>query len=163
MEPGTCKSMLERIRAIRLQEIAGDIIDQNLDVLRQYNLDQLMQGKNNIGEMLSPKHSENPWFKKPGAAGRYAAWKHRLNPLAPFDVPDLRITGVYHESISFTRRGDIVAAEASASFAPSIEATFNGTPLGLDEESMEKTWQEVIKSPMLHILADKIGCDVGTE
>lgn len=163
MIPGTIASMLERVRAIKLEAIAGDIIDQDLDVLRKMNLDQLMHGRNNMGEMLSPKHSENPWFKKPGAAGRYAAWKHRLNPLAPFDVPDLRITGVFHESISFTRRGEIVAAEASASFAPNINETFRGTALGLEEENIKKTWQEVIRSPMIHILSEKIGCDVGVE
>lgn len=151
--------MLERIQAIRLESIAGDIIDQNLDKLRDLNLDQLMHGQNNIGEMLAPRHSESTWFKKPGAAARYATWKHNLNPLAPYDIPDLRITGVYHESISFTRRGEIVAAEASASFAPSIKATFN-EPLGLTNENMSVTWEEVIKSPMLRVLAEEIGCEV---
>ena len=159
--PGvTCAEMLRKLESIDLQEEVGGIIDQNLGELKQLNLAQLMQGKNNKGELLAPKHSENPFFKKPGAGLRYAAWKKRLFPETPFDVANLIITGVYHDSISFSRRGDTVSAEAAAPFAPSIEQTFNGTPLGLDSDSKKEFWIDTLKRPLVAALSIKIGCDV---
>lgn len=156
----TAAEMLRRLQAISIEGTVGPIIDQNLERLTLLNLKQLKQGKNNRGELLSPKHSENPFFKTPQAAANYAAWKHRLNPDAPYDVPDLKITGVYWDSISFERRGNTVTADASAPFAGKIAQTFNGTPLGLDDDSHQEAYYNIIRSPMLHSLADQIGCSV---
>ena len=152
--------MLRKLEAIDLQEEVGLILDQNLDKLRELNLAQLMQGKNNKGELLSPKHSDNPYFKTPEAGLRYAAWKQRLFPETPFNIANLKITGVYHESISFSRHGDVVSSDASASFAGSIEQTFNGTPLGLDEDSKQTVRNTIIRIPLVRTLSNKIGCDV---
>jgi hypothetical protein len=156
----TCAEMLRKLEAIDLQEEVGEIIDQNLEELKQLNLAQLMQGKNNQGQLLSPLHSDNPFFKTPEAGLRYAAWKKRLWPETPFNVANLKITGVLHDSLSFSRRGDTVSAQASAPFAPSVEQTFNGTPFGLDDESKKELWVLTIKRPLVMRLAIKIGCDV---
>lgn len=156
----TCAQMLRNIKAVNLRDEAGVIVDRNLAEIKELNIQQLMAGKNNKGEFLSPKHSESPFFKKPGAGLRYAAWKQKLFPETPFDVPNLIIIGTYHDSISFSRSSNTVTAQASASFAASIDRTFNNTPLGLNPESLNKAYTNIIRSPLIHTLAGKIGCGV---
>jgi hypothetical protein len=160
MIPGTCKTMLEKIRAIKLEDVAGSVIDGNLEKLKALNIGQMMKGKNNKGEFFSPTHSDNPFFKSPEAGLAYARFKQRLFPDSPFNIANFRITGYYHETVSFSRRGNVVAAESNASFADKIQSEFKDTTLGLNPESHETAWNDVIKSHMLRILADKIGCDV---
>ena len=157
---GTCAEMLRRIQATNLQDIAGDIIQGKEDAIIQINKDQLMQGLNNKGVLLSPKHSENPWFKKPGAGLRYAEWKKRLFPETPFDVPNLIVIGVYHRSMTAIRNGNVVTFGATADFAPNIDLTFNNTALGLNEDGLNRAWLEIVKPPLLRIVATKIGCSV---
>ena len=158
--PGTPAAMLQRIRQIRLEEEVGDILEQNLEELKQMNIAQMMQGRNNKGELFSPRHSENPFFKTPEKGLAYARWKQRLYPETPFDIANFTIVGYYHGSISFSRNADQLVADASASFAKNIDQEFNNSTLGLNPDSKEKAWEEIIRSPLLHTLADKIGCDV---
>jgi len=156
----TIAEMLRKVRAVNIVDITGDIMEQHTDELAEYNRKQLMQGKNNKDELLSPKHSENPFFKSRESALRYAGWKHRMNPLAPFDVPDLRINGFYHDSISFSRRADTLTADSNAPFAGKIESTFKNTALGLNQESKETVYAEIIRSPLVHEAANRLGVSV---
>lgn len=153
--------MLKRVREVNLTEIAGRIVEENAEKLADINKAQLMKGKNNRGEMLSPKHSENPWFKTKEAALRYASWKHRLYPETPFDVPNLIITGVYHRSISVSRSGDNVDFKASAVFAGNIENTFKGTALGLNDDSMVAVRNDIIQPPLVKEVARELGVTAG--
>lgn len=159
-KPGTPAAMLERIRSIRLEQEVGDILQANTDLLVEFQKKQMMQGKNNKGVLFSPLHSENPWFKKPGAGLRYAGWKARKFPETPFDVPNFIITGYYHGSLSFSVSAGNVVADASASFAKNIDQEFNNSVLGLNDDSKRTVWTDVVREPLVHVLADKIGCDV---
>lgn len=158
-KPGTPRAMLERIRSINLEDVAGDVLEQNLEKLAEINKDQLMQGKNNKGEILRPLHTENPFFKSPESAIRYAKWKQNLFPQTPFNVPNLIITGYYHGTISFSRRAAQITAQSNASFADKIDSTFDQTPLGLNQDSKNIVWEEFLRSGMIQLLAPKIGCD----
>ena len=153
--------MLKRVRAVNLTEIAGRIVEENAEKLAELNKRQLMKGLNNKGELLSPKHSENPWFKTKEAALRYAGWKHRKFPETPFDVPNLIITGVYHNSIFVSRAGDNVNIKASATFAGNIEQTFKGTALGLNDNTMEEVRSDIIRPPLAREVAKELGVTVG--
>lgn len=104
-----------------------------LDALRA----QLKQGKGKDGSNLSPRYSEDPYFKRPGAAARYAAWKHRLNPEAPFDVPDLFITGKTHDAIFGRMRGDAVFVGSAVPWYADVEVKYNYQAFGLNEESKD--------------------------
>ncbi len=160
MKPGTPAAMLSRMRAINLSQIAGDILEDNLDKLKALNQQQMMQGRNNKGELFSPTHTNNPFFKSPESALAYARWKQRLFPETPFNIANFRITGYYHDSISFSRRADVISAESNASFADKIQTEFKDSTLGLNQDSKQEAWSEIIRSPMLHQLANKIGCEV---
>ena len=156
----TPAEMLRRIRAINLVNEVGDIVGQNLDQITALQKKQLMQGKDNKGQLFSPKHSENPFFKTPQAALNYAAWKQKITPETPFDVPNFYINGYYHSSISFAREGQIISAEATASFADKIDQEFNNSVLGLNPDSKSEAWNEIIRGPLVKELAGKIGCSV---
>lgn len=160
MKTGTPAAMLARMKAISMAEIAGNIMEDNLDKLKALNLKQMMQGRNNKGELFTPTHTNNPFFKSPESAMAYARWKQRIWPETPFNVANFKITGYYHESISFSRRADMISAESSASFADKIQSEFKDTTLGLNPDSKQEAWNDIIRSPMLHEMAGKIGCEV---
>ena len=153
--------MLRKLESIKITDLVGDIIDGNSDKVAELNKKQLMAGKNNRGEFLSPKYSEDPWFKKPGAAKRYADWKKRLFPDTPYDVPNLFIIGVYHNSISVKSIGNNARFNASASFASSIAGKYNNTALGLDDDSKGTAYREIVRTPLIKQLAKGIGCKTG--
>jgi len=157
---GTVLAMLERIRGINLAQEVGVIAGENLEEFTTLQKKQMMQGKNNKGELFAPKHSENPFFKTPAAGLRYAKWKQKLFPETPFDVANLIITGYYHDSISFVVATDTITAQSSASFAGNIDNTFQNTALGLDPESKAEVWTEVLRGPLVRTLAEKIGCGI---
>ena len=153
--------MLQRVQKINLEEIAGPIFDKNTEKIKQYNIAQLMQGKNNKGELLSPRHSDNPFFKSRESALRYAGWKKKLYPETPFDIPNLKITGLTHDELSFKRKGSIVMADSAVPWAPNIAKTYSDTAFGLDKNSLNLVFVEVLRAPMGRELARRIGCDWG--
>ncbi len=159
-KPGTPAAMLERIRSIRLEQEVGDILQGRTEELLILQKKQMMQGRNNKGELFAPLHSDNPFFKTPEAGLRYAGWKQKKFPETPFNVPNFIITGYYHGSLSFSVSSGSVVADASASFAKNIDQEFNNSVLGLNDDSKQTVWTEVVREPLVHVLADKIGCDV---
>lgn len=156
----TIAEMLRRVQSIDLVNIAGDIVSQHTDELADLNRKQLMAGKNNKGELLGPKHSENPFFKTPESAMRYAAWKKRITPETPFDIPNLFINGQFHGTISFRREAELLIADSSSPIAGDIESTYNNTALGLDTDSIETVKQDIIRSPLIHIIAETLGVNI---
>ena len=152
--------MERRIARVNLTNIAGDIIDRNVDQVREKNIHQLMMGIGSDGRPLSPKYSEDPWFKKPGAGLRYAAWKKKLFPETPFDTPNLIIVGVYHNSIGVRRSGAVINFNATASFAGSVQAKYGDKQLGLSPYSKKEVWAEIVRSPMIREISSITGIKV---
>ncbi len=156
----TIAEMNRRIESISLQDIAGNIVDANIDQVRDMQIKQLMQGLNRDGMPLSPKYSEDPWFKKPGAGLRYAAWKKRLFPETPFDTPNLIVVGVYHNSISVKRSGDSINWSADASFAGSIDQKYADKALGMNKETKHEVWTDIVRSPMIQEISSITGMKI---
>lgn len=101
------------------------------------NRQQLLRGLDKYGNYLSPKYSEDPYFKSPESARRYAEWKSRIEPHTdkPFDVPNLFITGRYHSTIDVTVKDASIETMASDPNAASIESKFSNDIYGLNPES----------------------------
>lgn len=97
----------DKVSSFDFEKVYGGLIDDKAVDILEMNRDQLMEGKSSEGKDLRPYYSEDPWFKKPGAAIRYAAWKQRItpNPLRKRDVPNLFINGRYHSNFFFKRNG----------------------------------------------------------
>lgn len=88
-------------------KIASDLIIENKYQVLDLNRDQMLMGKNALGEDITPPYSQNTYFKKPGAAKRYAEYKRKIAPnksldsLRDEDTPNLFINGTFHNSLEF--------------------------------------------------------------
>ncbi len=153
----TGQQILERVRSIDVQAMSGAIIDRNGTAVADLNRKQLHKGISTDGKQLSPKYSEDPWFKTREAAARYAAWKKSIFPEMEFDVPNLIITGVFHKSISVKASNKTVTYNASASFANGIQSKYQGKALGLTIESKATVWTDIVKPDLLSQTRDKTG------
>jgi hypothetical protein len=154
---------LERLESIDLIAETGKILEDNTEWIANTNRQQLLAGLNNRGEYLSPKYSEDPWFKKPGAAERYARWKKQLFPDGdrPEDVPNLIIVGVYHNAIEVRVTGQAVQYEDSASFAAAVEAKYQNTVLGLDPDNKKRGYREIVKPELVTVVCSRTGIKPG--
>lgn len=144
-----------RLAAFDIRKETGTIIEDNSGVVLDIQKRQLLSGKDSKGELLQSILTD-PYFITPQAAVKYANWKHKLFPETPYGIANYIITGYYHGSIFISVVGNVVTTDASASFAKSI-AQKNPTALGLNNQSKQTLWSDVIKSPLLRKLQDKIG------
>lgn len=158
---GTIAAFGRKLDKVNLTEIAGDILQRNSEKLKDMNIQQLMQGLDSKGKQLSPKYSEDPYFKSRESAMRYARWKKKLFPDTPFDVPNLIIVGVYHNSIAINRAGDEIQFSASASFAGSVAAKYGNNELGLSPDNKVKTYREIVKEPLVRKICQITGAKMG--
>lgn len=147
---------LRRIQATSLTDIAGNVAERNASALVDLNKHQLNKGINRFGGYLSPKYSEDPWFKSAESAKRYADWKKRLYPEMTYDVPNLIITGYYHGGIAMKRMGSRLNFSNDVSFAASVEAKYKGSQLGLSPASKKTAWG-IIRPAFVRELAKQIG------
>lgn len=132
---------MRRLDLFNLVTVAGDNVQRNEDKIKDLNINQLMAGLNSEGQPLGPKYSEDPYFKTPQAAAKYAAWKHRLFPETPYNRPNLIIIGTYHDSITVRRNANAINFRATASFASSIAAKYGNKELGLSPDSKLQAWR----------------------
>src|SRR5689334_8615887 len=105
----TVAEMARRFQAINLIQEAAEIISQDPGELEALQKRQLLKGLDNQGRPLSPKYTEDPYFKTVEAAIRYAKWKQTItpDPDRPWDVPNLFITGArVHNNIEVEVSGD---------------------------------------------------------
>lgn len=149
----TGAEILRKMQQVDILDMAGTIMEQNSDDVVDLNKKQLRKGLNRFGQQLSPKYSEDPYFKTAASAKRYADWKKRLFPDMTYDVPNLIITGVYHNSISMAKSGNSLRFAASASFSASVAAKYQGSELGLTDESKHTAYTEIVKAPLLREVA----------
>lgn len=115
-----------------LEEIVEDHADDIADLQRE----QMLEGKGVDGQYIRPFYSENPFFKTPGAAERYALWKQKITPNSnrPVDVPNLIVVGVFHKSLSAKVSGGLFEIQTDASFGDKVFDVHKNAQ-GLDEES----------------------------
>jgi hypothetical protein len=156
----TAAAFLRRLESVDLLKLTGEIVDSNTEKIREYNISQLMAGKNNKGQMFLP-YSQDPWFKKPGAAQRYADWKKKQFPETPYDQPNLIVVGTYHNSITVQRLGQAVRFDSATSLGQAIAAKYNNNPLGLTTDSKVLIQRQIVKGPLVRMTAEILGCKIG--
>lgn len=83
-----------------LDDTVIELAIEEKDFIVNSNRGQLWEGKTSKNEDIRPYYSEDPYFKKPGAAERYARWKQKITPSSRgLDVPNLYINGAFYKSI----------------------------------------------------------------
>lgn len=154
----TIGQMMRAWQKINLTEIAKEVITQNASEVGDLNRDQLYRGLDANGNYLSPKYSEDPFFKSRESALRYAQWKKQITPHPdrPLDVPNLFITGRFHYSRSVEIQGNKVTFPSDDPNAGKIKSKFKNID-GLTDESIQK----FRKAPFYPQLVDKISRETG--
>lgn len=124
-----------------ISELAGSVEETKEEML-ELNRMQLLRGLDSEGDYLSPKYSEDPYFKSKESAKRYAEWKKRIEPIKtdrPEDVPNLYIIGVFHSKIGVDVGASEYTFSNSASFSSGVESKFKNI-YGLNPESKSETY-----------------------
>jgi len=153
----TAKMLLDRLSAFSMLNEVHKIIDSNTQNLVILNIQQLMAGKNRLGDYLTPKITDDPFFKTRKQAEAYAAWKKRMYPFTPYNQPNLRINGYLHSTIDAIRVGNVISFDAMAGFTPAIDAKYNNTAFGLSPVHKELIRQHLIIPELRQQLHIKVG------
>ncbi len=141
---------LARLEAISLKAETRAAMAQEQELAIKLNRAQLLRGLSSTGGQLLPKYSEDPYFKTKAAALHYARWKHKINPLAPYDAPTLFINGYTHSHILMTLGDDkaTLYVDGTVEWAAELETKYRGLHLGLNPDSHTK-YRKVI-FPVIH-------------
>lgn len=95
-------------------------MNDNAGVVVNLVREQLYSGRDGSGEYLSPSYDNDPYFQEEGPwqgrAAAYKEWKKRITPpqnglitgisARPDDIPNLFISGTFHNSIKSKDAGD---------------------------------------------------------
>lgn len=131
----TIKGLYRKVQKLDTNKIIDNVLEENIDALNEKNKEQLLAGKNRLGEDISPSYFEDPYFKTPAAAQRYSDWKDKITPNAKRKrgVPNLYIDGTYHRSRKTTISGDTITYSADF-IEQEIELKYGDTINGLGGE-----------------------------
>lgn len=118
------------------------------DILRN----QLLHGKGSDGQDLKPGYLEDPYFKTPESAMRYAQWKQKISPDVGrnFNAPNLFINGFYHKRLKVFVFPDGLSIDNFAVFGEKVNAKYNGKATVLGGVFREKYIDEYLE-PQLKI------------
>jgi hypothetical protein len=122
----------------------------------ELNRSQLWEGKTNEGKDITPKYSENPFFKSKESAEKYANWKQKITPgkTRKKDVPNLFIDGTFYDSIYAKLYGDEININSNIALGTKIIAVHKKV-LGLNKESL-RVVSNAIKEPLINTLKDEL-------
>lgn len=124
----TALTILKKLQSIDVSEAAARAVSGTEDTYKTLLQDQLLHGKGADGQDLTPGYLEDPYFKSPAAAKRYADWKKLISPNVGrnYNAPNLYINGQYHESINVIAEYSGIKSTSSAYFGIDIEGKYRG-------------------------------------
>lgn len=128
---GDVYATVVKLKGELLQQ-ASHLVARQAPVLLELQRDQMYAGLDARGRYISPRYSQDPWFKSRESAARYAAWKASLHqrrpasylPPRPEDVPNLIINGrlIYDNLLlrvgPLAMRVDLPGFDVEAKFGP---------------------------------------------
>lgn len=129
-----------------------DCLEEKRDIITQSVTEQLYSGVDGNNDYLSPTYDNDPYFNEfgrwHGASYAYKKWKEKITPpmqspmlgLPPrrVDVPNLFITGLFHESIKASREGDVIRVYTSGfEDGPLIEKKYGEAIFKLTDTAKE--------------------------
>jgi len=151
--------LLDRIdRAIvSFPAITSSIAGRKEREIRGVQIEQLLDGRSNTGDYLSPTILDDPYFEGDRLkAWKYAEMKARLYPDTPFGIPNLTIVGYYHSTISVNVQGQELIFDGGTKMGPSIAAKYHNTHLGLSPASKKIVYIDIIRQPLRESIKDII-------
>lgn len=149
---GTIKQVMECYKKAydSIPEVIANTVQETSDVLLKLNKDQLLQGRDADGNLLSPTYTSDPYFKTPEHARRYSRMKHLLEVIhrsrmsyvalygeKPTDVPNLIVTGSFQDGMFISVTKDSYTIDSTYKDANDINAKYNYRVYGLALKSRE--------------------------
>jgi hypothetical protein len=163
---GTIREIKEKYeRAYNaIPDVVADRVAQTSDVILDLNKDQLLQGRNADGELLSPTYTNDPYFETPDAADRYFRMKraleghHRarmryveLYGEKPIDVPNLIVTGPFQDSMFIRTTRTFYVINSMYQDANEINEKYKGRVFGLAPKTREFYYFGFIRRSILEL------------
>lgn len=142
------------------EQTVAECLTQNKSVVEDLIGEQLYSGLDGDTNSLRPSYSDDPFFDIKGRwyhdSDGYIEWKKnitppmaspRLNlPPRPIDVPNLYITGTFHESIRATvNGGKVLINTVGFSDGPDIVRKYGDNILNLGMDAREYIVLEMLK------------------
>lgn len=138
-----------------IQSIMGQAIQQTKAAYLFLQRDQLYQGKNAVGEDITPSYLNDPYFKDREAAQRYSDWKDDItpDPRRKKGTPNIFITGFFHETLDIFSEGSDIRFTVGI---PDVVIKYGPTLLGLNPTSralyvtnvLGDAWIELVKKQL---------------
>ena len=135
-----------------IQDSILECLEEKRSIITQSVTEQLYSGLDGNGDYLSPTYDEDPYFNEfgpwHGASYAYKKWKERITPPVkspmlglpprPVDVPNLFITGLFHDSIQASRQGEVLRVYTSGfRDGPLIERKYGEQIFRLTDDARE--------------------------
>jgi hypothetical protein len=154
----TIRGLYNRLQTIDTDRIARESIEGTEEEIREYNLQQLLEGKTNQGTDISPTYLQDPFFKTREQAQAYSDWKDRISPRTNRrpGVPNLYINGYYHSSRRVQIVGDKIVYDSDWNEGKEIEQKFKNIN-GLNPESRRKYIPFVLRPVFNHLIQQATG------
>lgn len=129
---GTIKGLLDKVRQVDLRREVPMIIQYYDLFIENAIRDQLYDGKNSLGEDITPSYLDDPFFKSPEQALAYSKWKDKItpNPNRKTHTPNLFINGYFHSTINLKVTKEEIIYDTNA-FGKEIIAKYGDKLLGM--------------------------------
>lgn len=138
---------------------------ENAGIVVNLVREQLYSGRDGSGEYLSPSYDNDPYFQEEGPwqgrASAYKEWKKRITPpqtglitglsARPDDIPNLFISGTFHNSIKSKDAGDgLDIVTDGFKEGPAIERKYGADIFNLSDTSLEWFITDKVVPHLLH-------------
>lgn len=155
------RKLIDDLKGFNAGDVLQEIVENNLELLADLQRDQWMEGRGGDGEFIRPYYSENPYFKTPESAKKYAKWKQIItpNPQRPEDVPNLFINGYLHSSLYTSLRQDVFDITSDVDFAPKVFDVHKNAQ-GLNEEKRLLFAENITLPEFSKVLKEKTGLEL---
>lgn len=133
----TISGLLTKVKALNIEQISIDSVEETKDKLLDKSREQLLEGKLRTGQDIFPTYLEDPFFKTKQAAQRYSDWKDRLTPNSKRKkgVPNLFITGAWvHDPLKIEIQGTNIQFDIPSPIGAKIFQKYGVNIVGLDPE-----------------------------
>lgn len=154
----TIRGLYNKLQALDTDKIAQETMEGTEEEIRQYNLQQLLDGKTNDGSDIHPTYQEDPFFKTPADAQAYSDWKDRISPPSnrKSGIPNLYINGWYHSTRRVVIEGGKIIYSSSYGDEHNFDEKYKNLD-GLNPESRKKFIPFVLRPVFNHLIQQAIG------
>jgi hypothetical protein len=158
----TIRGLYNKLLTVDHDKIARESIEGTEQEIKEYNLQQLIDGKTNQDTDIHPTYFEDDYFDTYAEAQAYSDWKDKISPLSRrrrSGVPNLFINGFYHSSRRVRIVGDKIIYDSEWSEGQVIEQKYENID-GLSPESRKKFIPFVLRPVFNHLIQEATGLKI---